>query len=257
MHRLFMVMAATIFIGNPSHAAVVAESLPYVGTPDWSDVVPATGMMVLSGSTTTMTTIPGGGVWFGNYSAYNPPGWSIAGNAQGNYLAMTARFSLDAADWSAYMSDGTRYAAMIFNPTGCDSYIQSCYPFPARPGVELYFGGLTPGSGYTQFVDLDSTQYATYEWLLLGDNVTYRINGRSYSDRSIPTGASQLLIIGDGSATNLTGTGAMQISRVSFDAAPAFSTLPDTVPEPASWTMLIAGFGLVSAVMRRRRSRFA
>jgi hypothetical protein len=30
-----------------------------------------------------------------------------------------------------------------------------------------------------------------------------------------------------------------------------------TVPEPASWAMLIAGFGLVGAVARRRRLRFA
>jgi hypothetical protein len=34
---------------------------------------------------------------------------------------------------------------------------------------------------------------------------------------------------------------------------PAFSGAFGTVPEPASWAMLIAGFGLVGAVLRRRR----
>jgi hypothetical protein len=33
-----------------------------------------------------------------------------------------------------------------------------------------------------------------------------------------------------------------------------FATYVDTVPEPGSWAMLIAGFGLTGAVMRRRRT---
>jgi hypothetical protein len=39
------------------------------------------------------------------------------------------------------------------------------------------------------------------------------------------------------------------VSEVSFDGSPAVAV----VPEPASWAMLIAGFGLVGAVARRRR----
>jgi hypothetical protein len=38
---------------------------------------------------------------------------------------------------------------------------------------------------------------------------------------------------------------------------PAFSGAFGTVPEPASWAMLIAGFGLVGAVLRRRRAATA
>jgi hypothetical protein len=34
-------------------------------------------------------------------------------------------------------------------------------------------------------------------------------------------------------------------------------TLPPSIPEPASWAMLIAGFGLVGAALRRRRLRAA
>jgi hypothetical protein len=36
-----------------------------------------------------------------------------------------------------------------------------------------------------------------------------------------------------------------------------FRTWVDTVPEPGSWAMLIAGFGLTGAVMRRRRAAIA
>jgi uncharacterized glyoxalase superfamily protein PhnB len=37
----------------------------------------------------------------------------------------------------------------------------------------------------------------------------------------------------------------------------AFRTWVDTVPEPGSWAMLIAGFGLTGAAMRRRRAAAA
>jgi hypothetical protein len=42
-----------------------------------------------------------------------------------------------------------------------------------------------------------------------------------------------------------------------FAATLAPDNMPDsgTVPEPASWAMLIAGFGLVGAAGRRRRLR--
>jgi len=44
---------------------------------------------------------------------------------------------------------------------------------------------------------------------------------------------------------NLNATGVTHSATVAFDA-------PSAVPEPASWAMLIAGFGLVGAAARRR-----
>ena len=44
---------------------------------------------------------------------------------------------------------------------------------------------------------------------------------------------------------NLDATGVTHSATVAFDA-------PSAVPEPASWAMLIAGFGLVGAAARRR-----
>jgi choice-of-anchor A domain-containing protein len=38
---------------------------------------------------------------------------------------------------------------------------------------------------------------------------------------------------------------------------PTVNPPPPAIPEPASWAMLIAGFGLVGAVMRQRQRRFA
>ena len=38
-----------------------------------------------------------------------------------------------------------------------------------------------------------------------------------------------------------------------YDAVTLTRAIPDGVPEPASWAMMIAGFGLVGGVVRRRR----
>jgi len=52
----------------------------------------------------------------------------------------------------------------------------------------------------------------------------------------------------------------VRISGVSFDTSPEFTTLASVIPEPANWALMSAGLGLVGmvgAVLRRRRARFA
>jgi hypothetical protein len=250
------IVVAASLTANAAQAAVVADSLPYTGTPDWSDVTFSGTSMVVSSGESILTTANNRGVWFGWQSGTNTPAWTIADNAQGNYLSLTAKFSSGADDWSAYMHDGTRSVAMIFNPTPCDQSSQNCYNFNGSPGVTLYFGGVAPNAFSSQFIALDTTQYFTYEWLLRGNSVTYRVNGVAYSGTAM-TGGSKLMVIGDGSGSSLSGTGQMRISGVSFETNPAATSLPSLVPEPASWAMLIAGFGLTGAAMRRRRLRTA
>jgi hypothetical protein len=268
MKHAFIVSAAIagVMLSGSARATVVASSLPYLGTPDWSDVVFSGTSMGVVGSEAILTTADNRGVWFGWSAGLNPPAWNMAANNLGNYLSLTTKFSAGSDDWSAYMHDGTRQAAMIFNESllangsPCDASFQNCYNFGSTPGVSLYFAGVAPNSFIRTFIALDTTQYATYEWLLLGNTVTYRINGVAYSGTALPT-ASSILVIGDGSGSSRSGTGQMRVSGVSFDRAPAFSNLPSTVtpgvPEPASWAMLIAGFGLVGATLRRRRALFA
>ena len=249
----FAIAAAAMAMASSANAVVVADSLPYNGTPAWSDVVFSGTAMDISGGESVLTTDFNRGVWFGWSASSNPPAWSMASNAQGNYLSLTAKFSSGADDWSAYMHDGARAAAMIFNQTDCDASFQNCYAYDGTPGVALYFAGSLPGTAIRQFIALDTTQYITYEWLLRGSTVTYRVNGTSYSGTALPTSAN-ILVIGDGSGSSLSGTGQMRIAGVSFDSAPAMTSLPSLVPEPASWAMLIAGFGLTGAAMRRRNA---
>lgn len=238
-------------------AAVVADSLPFTGTPAWSDVTFVNTSMGIVGGETVISTFDYQGVWFGWLGSQNPPGWSIASNADGNYLSLTAKFSANAADWNAYMSDGTRFAEMLFNPTGCNSNLAVCYGLPTTAGVKLVFAGALPGSVAPVFVPLDTTRYNHFEWLLRGNTVTYRVNGVAYTGAARGGGGSYL-IIGDDSGSNPTGVGQMRIAGVSFDAAPAFDNLPtEAIPEPANWALLLTGFGLIGATLRRRRALFA
>ena len=84
----------------------------------------------------------------------------------------------------------------------------------------------------------------------LGGNVTgfYKINagvaGISSFLLNITRGSSGAVVYRTGSAPN---GGAMDNG----------GGMAGAVPEPASWAMMIAGFGLVGAVMRRRQSALA
>ena len=99
---------------------------------------------------------------------------------------------------------------------------------------------------------------------------------------TISAGGSTLGVIGPG-GTFMFGAGVTSftlsgISELLDTAAPGFASafpvfldwtgsaslltitptlVPDVVPEPSSWAMLIAGFGLTGAVLRRRRLRLA
>jgi hypothetical protein len=239
-------------------AAVVASSLPYQNTPNWTDVVFSGTSMVTNGTSSTLTTAQNVGVWFGWSSSSNTPAWTPVSDTAGNYFSMTASFgSVSAAgpaDWSAYFYDKTHYFGMTFNPTGCGG-TSNCYGVTPASGVQLIFG--QAGAQTTlqsQFVSLDIKQSHDYEVLLKGGEVWYRIDGQVYHGPAYQSALSTyLLVVGDGSGTTMTGLGSMRVTGVSFETAPAALALLSSVPEPMSWAMMIVGFGFVGGALRTAR----
>lgn len=259
--RLPALLAAIMAVSAmPATAAVVASSLPYPNTPDWTDIVFGGTSMTTNGTTsTTLTTANTRGVWFGWQQGSNTPAWAPASNANGNYLDLTMSLGAGAREWSAYFYDGTRGGAFQFNPvTNCNGNATDCTLADYQSGVTMSF--VTAGNVAADiFVPMDLTVSNRFEMLVKGTRVDYRINGRLYSGLAGASG-SRILLVGDGSGSTRTGFGSMTITGVSFETAPAFSELEDlspppvsAVPEPASWVMLLAGFGLAGATMRRRR----
>lgn len=235
--------------------AVERNSLPYPGTPDWTEVIFSGTSMTLSptGDATVLTTAQARGVWFGN-AAVNSVNWSIGTNTAGNYLGLSARFSAGAADWSAYLHDGSYSASFHFAPTDC---LDNCYAIPAKAGYAISHAANAQGKTST-FFTLDLTQTHTFEWLLKGGQVYYRVDGVVVHAGAAHASTSRILVIGDGSGTTRTGVGSMTVTAVAIDTAPAMNALVTTaVPEPGSYALLLAGLGIVGTVARRRRSRTA
>lgn len=251
-----LALLATLNVFAPAHAAVVVNSLPYTGTPDWTDTTFAGTSMTSNGTTSVLTTGQNLGVWFGYGVWYgDTPAWTPGSTSAGNYLAMTSSFSANAADWSAYFYDMNHMAYFEFNSTGCGDP-HNCYSVPHEQGVRFWHAD---GGNATQpassFLALDLTQAHTFEWLLKSGQVSYRIDGNVvYSGLAyqVPLGAP-LLIIGDGSGSTLTGLGSMTIQGIAWDNAPVLSTLAP-IPEPETYALMLAGLGLVGWVGRKRKA---
>ncbi|MCP5144925.1 MAG: hypothetical protein H6978_08890 [Gammaproteobacteria bacterium] len=243
---------AALAIANAAAASIVADTLPFSGTPDWTDVTfSGTSMSLINGGTASrLSTANGAGVWFGwgaspPYS--NTPAWMPGDDASGNHLVIEASFSEDAADWSTYFFDTTYSVSFLFAPTGCNGNAGSCYGVDGQSGVTIS----TPVGG--TFISLDLTVPHTYEFLLKDGLVQYAIDGQSvYAGvANQSNAAAPLLVIGDGSGSTQTGRGSMTIYSIAFDNAPDANVSP--VPVPAALPLLGSAVGLL--MVRRRRSR--
>lgn len=119
-------------------------------------------------------------------------------------------------------------------------------------GEQLVLGTARAGDRLTFFIDVLTTKKTYYsEKSLNADGVNHVFSAAYAGTNLVPAGT----YVG---FEDLWGGGDFNYFDLSFvflNVAAKKSTVAN-VPEPTSWTMLIAGFGLTGAMLRRRRTVF-
>lgn len=179
-----------------------------------------------------------GAVFGGNANAQAP--FTGAGIHQGMAIAGT------------FLIDDTSDKSGAFNNLSFSTYadaaqITGATDFSLALGNFLFTGADDPAGGAIQYHNSHFNGFAyssDFDYLNVGYNFT--ISGGTFSIIQRDTFqqfVGGFINIGD---NNVTG-------KTPFTPPPPIGTGGGGVPEPASWALMITGFGLAGAVLRRRR----
>ncbi len=170
-----------------------------------------------------------GGPWSGPVPPFGGSGLQFEGNGAWPGLATP---------------DGTRYGfiqltgslSQNFTPTQSGNYLLSWLdagrPFGCCGGNQLYFAVIDDGTNLAPLLYQGSTT-----------------TGQAWTARQ----ADFAVTLNAGTAYRLTFQGLERVTdQTSFIDAVSLDFVAPTVPEPASWALMLAGFGLVGAATRRR-----
>ena len=184
------------------------------------------------------TSLATGGIWFGWHPSSGYPGWSLGTDSTGNYLNIRARLAPGATEWSIYLHNG--------------SYMSNFYLLSDRFQFEVP----NNGGGTTANIFANMNVFRNYQIWMKDGKVVYKVDNTVwYAGPALPSGTT-ILIIGDGSGSDISGQGTMQIDYATiltgadFASAPAMP-LAANVPEPSSF--LLCGAGVLAAVRLRNR----
>lgn len=173
------------------------------------------------------------GIWFGRTDGYGDPssGLNFAPTSEGNRIDLRAALGVNSSEWSLYWFDGSGYeAAFYFLDNGFHYYT-------------------TTENVFVPVADM--TAFHTYGSHVYNGQVSYYFDGALLGSGNAYSGPANFMILGDGSAGDVSGYGTFRIDdlaiTVNAGAAP--------VPEPGAAALL--GLGLLGAVYVRHRQHAA
>lgn len=209
-----------------------SQGISYFGHTTWSS----------DGDVLTMSTSysPSEGIWFGRTSGYgDPSSFNLADTASGNWVRARVALAPGATDWTLYWYDASGYGSIIdFTDAGFTIYMLG------SPGGTLQ-GFFTPVA--------DMTSFHTFTSYVLAGQVSYFFDNTYLGGGHAVEGASNFLIIGDDSASTVSGTGSMLVDYMTIITAVG-DTPPSSIPEPAAAGAL-AGLAVLGLGLTRRRRR--
>jgi hypothetical protein len=217
-------VSALIALGGAAQAATITWATPQNATGNASDVI-TSGSLFAAATTGPTTTL--NGVTFAN--------------------AFSSSIVLSGVDTITGIYSNPNFADSNYNQSlSVGAYSNSGNPF------SITISGLTIGNTYALqiFEPFWNNNWAT---AFTAGNTSGLVN-LTGPDQGV--GASEVPQFVTGTFTALTGTQTITLSSPTSYVLVAAMQVRDVttdVPEPASWAMLIAGFGLTGAAMRRRR----
>ncbi len=169
--------------------------------------------------------------------------FTVAGANASTLTRVKAKASLHAASMMN-AGIGYRFADAAFS---ANSSFDSGFSMFMRSLTDVYYAENRPGNrAFSSWVDGD-TRHFEWEFDILGASAFYIVEGSLFGQAW------------DGGSTDLINTARVSLvlpQGVSFTSGSGdFLTAVGGVPEPDTWAMLIAGFGLVGAVSRRRHGK--
>ncbi|WP_221032735.1 PEP-CTERM sorting domain-containing protein [Actomonas aquatica] len=194
------------------------------------------------GDVLTMNTSysPSEGIWFGRTSGYSDPSnFSLAGTADGNLVRARVALGESSGEWSLYWYDG-------------DGYASSFYFLPG--GVNFSYRDAND-EGVTEFYAIaDMTEFHTFTSYILAGQVSYFVDGVYLGGGPTGVGSANFLLIGDGSATNVSGYGSFHVDSLEIiTAVGASAPSLAAVPEPATTALGMAALAGGLVLLRQRR----
>lgn len=171
---------------------------------------------------------PSLGIWFGITGGYgDPSGLGLANTVEGNRVETRMALGANSSEWSLYWYDASGY--------GCGLYLME---------NGFFYGGGGVNNGFMPRADMNS--FHTYGTHIQNGEVAFYFDGVEFARGPAATGLSNFLLLGDGSATDVTGYGTLLVDSMTITV----NAGPIPVPEPTAAALIFVG--AMSLAMRRR-----
>ena len=160
--------------------------------------------------------------------------------------------------------------SVSYNPGTMDFLIQSTFAGAVDPSLPgFYVIGANTGTGTGPFASIGAPDVKFNQVILVQKNGTATIGGVALAAGSVTIGGNALSLIVPLSMLPSTGfdpgrygfniwprSGTVGGLATISDFAPNNATLA-AVPEPAAWSLMLGGFGMIGGALRRRRIAFS
>ena len=195
----------------------------------------ALALLASASSASAANLVVNGGFETGDFS-----GWSSTGDTDGTFVRHTRR----SGAWGAFLqtSNGYHHLDQSISTVAGHTYAVSFYLFSEQAAVGTannFFNATFYGTDLVTFTNGPEFDYTPF-----GGTVTASSN-------------STLLAFNSRHPAGFFGTGFFALDDVDVTDLTPTGGGGGAVPEPASWAMMIVGFGAAGAMIRRRKAVLA